>query len=64
MIENYGQLFDGYSTMRDLTDTKLLLFDSSAISTMNQNVYQAQLYMALSLIWSHALIMVENRMLC
>ena len=56
MIENYGQLFDGYSTMRDLTDTKLLLFDSSAISTMNQNVYQAQLYMALSLIWSHALI--------
>ncbi|CAM3195047.1 hypothetical protein SAMN04487792_1628 [Lactobacillus bombicola] len=56
MLENYGQLFDGHSTMRDLTQTKMLLFDSSVISTMDPNVYQAQLYIALSLIWNHALI--------
>lgn len=56
MIDNYGQIFDGHSTMKDLTNDKVVLFDSSAISTMASNVYQAQLYMALSLIWNHALI--------
>ncbi|WEV41273.1 ATP-binding protein [Lactobacillus sp. ESL0681] len=56
MINNYGHIFDGHSSMRDLTNTSLVLFDTSSISNMSKNIYQAQLYTALSLIWNHALI--------
>lgn len=56
MIRNYGQIFDGHSTLRDLTDERIVIFDTSAISTMSRSVYQAQVYTALSLIWNHALI--------
>lgn len=56
MTSDYSQLFDGHSTMRDLTDQKIILFDTSKIATMDPNIYHAQLYTALSLIWNHALI--------
>lgn len=56
ICENYGQLFDGHSTIRDLAREKIVLFDTSTISSMSQNIFQAQLYSALSLIWNHALI--------
>lgn len=55
MIDSYGQMFDGYSTMSNLADEKVVVFDSSSVSQMNENIYQAQLYSALNLIWSHAL---------
>lgn len=55
LIENYGQMFDGHSTMSNLADEKIVVFDTSGVSQMNKNVYQAQLYSALSLIWNHAL---------
>lgn len=56
IIENYGQLFDGHSTIKDLSREKIVVFDTSAISTMAPNIYHAQLYSALSLIWNHALL--------
>lgn len=56
MIKDYGHIFNGHSSMRDLTNTSLVLFDTSSVSNMSKNIYQAQLYTALSLIWNHALI--------
>lgn len=56
MIDNYGQLFDGHSTIKDLANEQVVFFDTSTISTMSPNIYHAQLYSALSLIWNHALI--------
>lgn len=55
MIANYSQIFDGHSTVSNLSDEKIVLFDSSSVSQMTKTVYQAQLFSALSLIWSQAL---------
>lgn len=56
IVENYGQLFDGVSTIADLANERIVLFDTSTISSMSQNIFHAQLYSALSLIWTHALL--------
>lgn len=55
IIENYGRLFDGHSTIKDLSREKIVIYDTSGISTMQPNIYHAQLYSALSLIWNDAL---------
>lgn len=56
IVDNYGQLFDGVSTIKDLARERIVLFDTSTISSMSQNIFHAQLYSALSLIWTHALL--------
>ncbi len=55
MISNYKRMFDGHSTVTNLAEEKIVVFDTSSVSQMNKNVYQAQLFSALSLIWTHAL---------
>ncbi|HIX55403.1 MAG TPA: hypothetical protein H9853_10270 [Candidatus Sphingobacterium stercoripullorum] len=56
LVENYGQLFDGHSTIKDLSKEKIVMFDTSEISTMDPNIYHAQLFSAISILWNHALI--------
>ena len=55
IISNYKRMFDGHSTVTNLAEEKIVVFDTSSVSQMNKNVYQAQLFSALSLIWTHAL---------
>lgn len=54
MIDNYGQMFDGHSNMKDLSREKVVLFDTSTIASQG-SAYQAQLFSTLSLIWNQAL---------
>lgn len=56
MIENYGNLFDGISSLRNLNDVQVVSFDTSAISKMDSNIYHAQLYSTLNLIQNQAVI--------
>lgn len=37
MIDNYGQMFDGHSSMKDLSREKVVLFDTSTVA--NQGAF-------------------------
>lgn len=56
LIGTYGTMFDGHSSIQDLSSEKVVLYDTSSIANLDKAVYQAQLYMALSLIWNDAII--------
>lgn len=56
MIENYGNLFDGHSSLRDLNNVQIVSFDTSSISKMEPNIYHAQLFSTLNLIQNQAVI--------
>lgn len=56
MISGNGIIFNGHSTIPNLNDEQVVLFDTSKLATMGDNVYHAQLYEALTLIWNEALI--------
>lgn len=56
MIENYGRLFDGHSSLRDLNDIQVVSFDTSTIANMDENIYHAQLFSILTLIQNQAVI--------
>lgn len=56
MIENYGRLFDGHSSLRDLNNIQVVSFDTSTIANMDENIYHAQLFSILTLIQNQAVI--------
>lgn len=56
LIETYGHMFNGHSTITNLSGEPLVFFDIDSIDGLDRGVYQAQLYMATTLIWNHALI--------
>lgn len=47
----YGSMFDNYTNV-NINDSNLIVFDVKIISEMDNNVYQAQLFNILSLMWS------------
>lgn len=51
-----GDLFDGYTDLGDLSDRQVLYFNMQNLSGASEAVQRAQIYMALSMIWNHALI--------
>ncbi len=55
MLDNYGEMFDGPSTIRNLSEEPIVSFDISSISTADKNIFQLQISSALQLIWSDAL---------
>lgn len=55
MVDSYGNVFDGITTMRDFSKEQVVFFDIRGLSNMKQQVFHAQLYMSLTLIWNHAM---------
>lgn len=55
LLDNYGEMFDGPSTIRNLSEEPIVSFDISSISTADKNIFQLQISSALQLIWSDAL---------
>lgn len=56
LCETYGEMFDGHSTISNFSREHFLLFDIESIDGLDRGVFQAQLYMAMTLIWNQALI--------
>ena len=55
MVEQYGPLFDGHTTIPNIDDEQIVYFDIDSISQLDKEVFNCQLYTALTLIWNHAL---------
>lgn len=55
MVHQYGPLFDGHTTINNLEEEPILFFDIDGLSQLDHEVFQCQLFSALTIIWSHGL---------
>ncbi len=55
MVGQYAPLFDGHSTIEDIENEQIVFFDIDGISQLDKEVFNCQLFTALTLIWNHAL---------
>ena len=56
IVNQYGPLFNGHTTISNLAQESVLFFDIDNLSNLDKEVFQAQLFQALTIIWSHGLI--------
>ncbi len=55
MVGQYAPFFDGHSTIENLENEQIVFFDIDGISQLDKEVFNCQLFTALTLIWNHAL---------
>lgn len=53
LVNNYGKLFDGYSTIDDISREKIVTFDISSIKDLG-TIFTAQMQNLVSLCWDNA----------
>lgn len=56
IVTDYGELFDGHSTVTDITNEPIISFDLRNLTQFEQNIFQAQIFNIISLIWNNALV--------
>lgn len=55
MVNVYGDIFNGHTTLSNFENEKIVFFDIDGISKIDKPIFNCQLFTALTLIWSHAL---------
>lgn len=55
MVGQYAPLFDGHTTIEDFANEQIVFFDIDGISQLDKEVFNCQLFTALTLMWNHAL---------
>lgn len=53
LVKNYGYIFDGYTSIKDITNEKIVTFDISGIKHLG-DVFTAQMQNLVSLCWDNA----------
>lgn len=53
LCHNYGRLFDGHSSIQDITSEKIVTFDISAIKGLG-NIFAAEMQLLTALCWDNA----------
>lgn len=54
LVENYGKMFDGHTSIDNITDEKIVTFDISGIKNMGE-LFNAQMFNMVSLCWDNAI---------
>lgn len=55
MINVYGKVFDGHTSIPNMDDEQIVFYNIEQLEKLSDNVFKCQLFVALSLIWSQAL---------
>ncbi|MFB8625924.1 VirB4 family type IV secretion system protein [Enterococcus casseliflavus] len=55
MCEQYGSIFNGRSTFRNIDEEDVLFFDIETIGHFDDEVYKCMLYTAMNIVWNQAL---------
>jgi DNA helicase HerA-like ATPase len=55
MVNNYGYLFDGYSTIENIVDEQLVFFSIRNLTSMKKEIFNAQMFNVLNLLWDNML---------
>ena len=55
MLQENGNIFNGRTTVPNVQDEQVVFYDISSLQSLSSNVFRAQLYTAISMIWNDAL---------
>lgn len=55
MTQTYGDIFDGITTLEDMENEQVVMFDIEGVIALGDNVKNSVLFTALQLIWSQAM---------
>src|SRR5690625_3997615 len=53
VVHSYATLFNGHTTIHDITDEQVIFFSIRNLTKLEKNVFQAQMYNTLNLIWDN-----------
>src|SRR5699024_3764782 len=56
LIVTYAKIFDGHSSLMDLTKENLISFEVRTLSSMDKKIFNAQMFNVLTMLWNNALI--------
>lgn len=55
LVNNYGYLFNGHSTIEDITNEQIVFFSIRNLTSMKKEIFNAQMYNALNILWDNML---------
>jgi len=55
MVNNYGYLFDGHSTIENIVDEQVVFFSIRNLTSMKKEIFNAQMFNVLNLLWDNML---------
>ncbi|WP_253294177.1 VirB4 family type IV secretion system protein [Lysinibacillus capsici] len=53
LVHSYGHLFDGHTSIPAFTDEQVIFFSVRNLTRLEKNIFNAQMYSALTLIWDN-----------
>ncbi|WP_245837310.1 VirB4 family type IV secretion system protein [Virgibacillus phasianinus] len=53
LVHSYGYLFNGYTTVPDITNEQVIFFSIRSLTGLEKGVFNAQMYNVLNLIWDN-----------
>lgn len=53
LVKNYGSLFDGHTSVEDITDQQIVCFNIAALKNLSSEIFDAQIFLAQSLWWDN-----------
>ena len=53
VVETYGSLFDGYTSIDNILDEQIVTFDLSTVKEMKASIFDAQIFNMISLCWDN-----------
>ena len=56
IVENYGELFDGHSSIEDVTKEDLISYNFKNISQYDEKIFLCQIFSVLTSIWGQSLV--------
>lgn len=56
LCQTYGRMFDGHTSVENFYDQKIVCFNMQHLAGMEEEVFDAQLYNALSLCWDNSVV--------
>lgn len=57
LVYTYGRIFNGHTTLPDVTTEQVISFSIKNLRRMEKSIFQAQMFIAMTLIWDH---MIQN----
>jgi len=55
LVDNYGYLFDGHTTIENVMDQQVVFYSIRNLTSLKKEIFNAQMFNALTLIWDNML---------
>ncbi|MCR1821877.1 VirB4 family type IV secretion system protein [Terrisporobacter muris] len=62
IVRDYGILFDGYSTIKDINKEQIISFELRNLSNFDERIFNAQIFSILTLLWNNSLVQGSKEM--